>query len=184
MSRMRGENRLLECGNSCRPQKQENAMTQKQQIENRGELSEKRIVVLGGSSGIGLAVAQQVMARGARAIIASSNADRVKQAVVTLDGKAEGHTLDLSNERDIQNFFQRIGDFDHLVFTAGDTLQLNELVATDLAKARRAFELRYWAVLAAVKYASPLIPKDGSIVLTTGVAGRRPHKGWTVAASV
>jgi NAD(P)-dependent dehydrogenase (short-subunit alcohol dehydrogenase family) len=159
-------------------------MTQKQQIENHGELSGKRIVVLGGSSGIGLAVAQQAVAQGATAIIASSNADRVKQAITTLDGKAEGHALDLSNERDIQKFFQKIGDFDHLVFTAGDTLQLNELAATDLTKARSAFELRYWAALAAVKYASPIIRKDGSIVLTTGVAGRRPHKGWTVAASV
>src|ERR1700741_2864285 len=159
-------------------------MTQKQQIENHRELFEKRIVVLGGSSGIGLAVAQQVVARGARAIIASSNTDRIKQAVATLDGNAEGYTLDLTNERDIQNFFQNIGDFDHLVFTAGDTLQLNELVATDLTKARHAFELRYWAALAAVKYANPHIRRDGSIVLTTGVAGRRPHKGWTVAASV
>jgi NAD(P)-dependent dehydrogenase (short-subunit alcohol dehydrogenase family) len=159
-------------------------MTQKEQIENHRELSGKRIVVLGGSSGIGLAVAQQVVARGARAIIASSNADRVQQALATLDGKAEGHTLDLLNERDIQNFFQRIGDFDHLVFTAGDTLQLNELVATDLSKARHAFELRYWAALAAVKYASKSIRKGGSIVLTTGVAGQRPHKGWVVAASV
>ena len=159
-------------------------MTQKQQIENHGELFEKRIVVLGGSSGIGLAVAQQVVAGGARAIIASSNTDRVKQAVATLDGNAEGYPLDLTNERDIQDFFQKIGDFDHLVFTAGDTLQLNVLQATDLTKARHAFELRYWAALAAVKYASPHIRKDGSIVLTTGVAGRRPHKGWTVAASV
>src|SRR6266436_3230479 len=184
MGRMLSEKRLLECGNGCRPQKEENAMTQTQQIENHWELSGKRIVVLGGSSGIGLAVAQQAVAQGATAIIASSNADRVKQAVATLDGKAEGHMLDLSNERDIQNFFEKIGDFDHLVFTAGDTLQLDELAATDLTKARRAFELRYWAALAAVKYASPHIRKDGSIVLTTGVAGQRPHKGWTVAASV
>ena len=159
-------------------------MRRKQQMENNSELSEKRIVVLGGSSGIGLAVAQQVVAQGARAIIASSNAERVKQAVATLDGKAEGHALDLSNERDIQNFFQKIGDFDHLVFTAGDTLQLNELAATDLAKARHAFELRFWAVLAAVKHASAHIREGGSIVLTTGVAGERPHKGWTLAASV
>jgi NAD(P)-dependent dehydrogenase (short-subunit alcohol dehydrogenase family) len=181
---MPNENHLWECGNGCKPPKQENAMTQKQEIQNHSELSEKRIVVLGGSSGIGFAVAQQVLARGGRAIIASSNADRVKQALTTLGGKTEGRTLDLSNERDIHNFFQEIGDFDHLVFTAGDTLQLNELAATDLTKARRAFELRYWAALAAVKYASPHICKDGSIVLTTGVAGRRPHKGWTVAASV
>jgi NAD(P)-dependent dehydrogenase (short-subunit alcohol dehydrogenase family) len=159
-------------------------MAQKQQIENQGEFSEKRIVVLGGSSGIGLEVAQQAAAQGARAIIASSNADRVKQAVATLEGKAEGHTLDLSKERDIQNFFEKIGDVDHLVFTAGDALQLNELAETDLTKARQAFELRYWAVLAAVKYASPHIRKDGSIVLTTGIAGRRPRKGWTVAASI
>jgi len=184
MSHMLNENRLLKCGNSCRPQKQENAMTQKQQIENHWELSGKRIVVLGGSSGIGLAVAQQAVAQGATAIIASSNADRVKQTVATFDGKAEGHALDLSNERDIQNFFQKIGDFDHLVFTAGDTLQLNELAATDLTKARHAFELRYWAVLAAVKHASTHIRKGGSIVLTTGIAGERPHKGWTLAASV
>ena len=70
------------------------------------------------------------------------------------------------------------------MFTAGDTLQLNGLAATDLTKARHAFELRYWAALAAVKYAVPHIRKDGSIVLTTGVAGRRPRKGWTVAASI
>jgi NAD(P)-dependent dehydrogenase (short-subunit alcohol dehydrogenase family) len=115
---MQNENHLLKRGNGCRPQKEEKAMTQKQQIENHRELSGKRIVVLGGSSGIGLAVAQQVMAQGATAIIASSNTDRAKQAVATVGGKAEGHALDLSSERDIQNFFQKIGDFDHLVFTA------------------------------------------------------------------
>ena len=159
-------------------------MSQKQQTKNHSELSGKRIVVLGGSSGIGLAVAQQAATQGATAIIASSNADRVKQAVATLGAKAEGHAFDLSNENDIKNFFQKVGDFDHLVFTAGDTLQLNELVETDLTKARRAFELRYWAVLAAVKHASKYIRKGGSISLTTGVAGERPHKGWTLAASV
>jgi NAD(P)-dependent dehydrogenase (short-subunit alcohol dehydrogenase family) len=160
-------------------------MAQKnQQTENHAGLSHQRVVLLGGSSGLGLAVAQQVVAQGASAVIASSNANRVKEAVATLDGKAEGHTLDLSNERDVESFFQKLGDFDHLIFTAGDTLQLSELVATDLNVARHAFELRYWAVLAAVKYASRHIRKDGSIVLTTGVAGERPHKGWALAASV
>jgi NADP-dependent 3-hydroxy acid dehydrogenase YdfG len=88
--------------------------------------------VRGGSSGIGLAVAQnrwwhEPREQSSRRVTQNG----VKQAA-TLDGKAKGHTLDLSNERNIQNFFQRIGDFDHLVFTAGDRLQLNELVATDL----------------------------------------------------
>ena len=51
-------------------------MTQSNKLRITRELSERRIVVLGGSSGTGLAVAQQVVARGARAIIASSNAER------------------------------------------------------------------------------------------------------------
>jgi NAD(P)-dependent dehydrogenase (short-subunit alcohol dehydrogenase family) len=156
---------------------------QNREAANRG-ISNQKVVVLGGSSGIGFAVAQMLVDQGASAVIASSSPNRVKEAVAMLDGKAEGYTLDLSNERDIQVFFQNIGNFDHLVFTAGDSLQLSELRTTDLGKARRAFELRYWAVLGAVKYASPFLRKDGSIVLTTGIAGERPRKGWALAASV
>lgn len=92
--------------------------------------------------------------------------------------------MDLSDEHAIESCFDKIGDFDHLVFTAGDTLKLDELATTDLQAARRAFQLRYWSVIAAAKYGSPRIRKGGSIVLTTGSAGRRPQKGWVLAASV
>ena len=57
-----------------------------------------------------------------------------------------------------------------------DRLRLNELVATNLTKARHAFELRYWAALAAVKYTSPHIRKDGSIVLSSGSFERTSGK--------
>jgi NAD(P)-dependent dehydrogenase (short-subunit alcohol dehydrogenase family) len=144
----------------------------------------KRVVVLGGSSGIGLAVAQQASEQGAELVIVSSNAQRNQEAVKSLGGKAEGHTLDLMDERAIQIFFEKLGSFDHFVFTAGDTLHLSELAAMDLKNARKAFELRYWSALAAVKYGSPRIRTGGSVVLTTGIAGQRPYKGWVVAASV
>jgi NAD(P)-dependent dehydrogenase (short-subunit alcohol dehydrogenase family) len=101
-----------------------------------------------------------------------------------LGGRAQGQAADLSDEGAIAALFQKLGPIDHLVYTAADSLQLNELAATDLTQARRAFELRYWSALAAVKYATPHIRKGGSIVLTTGIAGRRPHKGWVVVASV
>ncbi len=158
-----------------------------QQDRNSGTesvLRNKRVVVLGGSSGIGLAVAQQASEQGAELVIVSSNAQRNQEAVKSLEGKAEGYALDLIDERAIQAFFEKLGSFDHLVFTAGDTLHLNELAAMDLKSARKAFELRYWAALAAVKYGSPHIRTGGSVVLTTGIAGQRPYKGWVVAASV
>lgn len=147
-------------------------------------LDNKRVIVVGGSSGIGLAVAQQTAAQGAEVVIASSNPQRVQEAVSILGGKAQGHPLDISDEPAVRSFFEKLGRFDHLVFTAGDSLHLGELATADLQKARRAFDLRYWGSLAAVKYGSPLIRTGGSIVLTTGIAGARPRAGWAFGASV
>src|SRR5580693_6607464 len=148
------------------------------------DFDNKRVIIVGGSSGIGLAVAEKAALQGAEVVIVSSNAERVQEAVKSIGGEAQGQAVDVSDEKAVESFFANIGAFDHLVFTAGDSLQLHELADTDLKQARHAFELRYWAALAAVKYGSPHIRKGGSIVLTTGVAGRRPHKGWAVAASV
>ena len=144
----------------------------------------KRVVIVGGSSGIGLAVAEQAAEQGAEVVIVSSNAERVQKAIQSIGGDVRGEAIDVSDEKAIAGFFTKLGAFDHLVFTAGDSLQLRALADTDLKHARRAFELRYWSALATVKYGSPQIRKGGSIVLTTGVAGRRPHSGWVIAASV
>jgi NAD(P)-dependent dehydrogenase (short-subunit alcohol dehydrogenase family) len=153
-------------------------------MQRENSLQHKRVVVVGGSSGIGLAIAQQAASRGAEVVIASSSQERVQRAVESVDGEVQGQAVDVSDERAVASFFARLGAFDHLVFTAGDTLHLDNLAATDLQQARRAFELRYWAALAAVKYGSPHIRKEGSVVLTTGIAGQRPQKGWVIAASV
>lgn len=153
-------------------------------MERENGLQNKRVVILGGSSGIGLAVAEQAASQGAEVVIASSNSERVQKAVESVGGKVQGHALDLSDEQAVETFFTKLGSFDHLVFTAGDSLYQHDLATTDLKQARRAFELRYWSALAAVKYGSTHIRKSGSIVLTTGVAGQRPQKGWVVAASV
>ena len=153
-------------------------------MQRGNDLQQKRVVVVGGSSGIGLAVAQLAAAQGAKVVIASSNAERVRKAAESIGPEVQGHAVDGSDERAIATFFTKLGTFDHLVLTAGDSLQLQELASTDLQQARRAFELRYWAALAAVKYGSPQLRKGGSIVLTTGIAGQRPRKGWVLAASV
>ena len=144
----------------------------------------KRVVIVGGSSGIGLAVAEEAASQGADVVIVSSNAERVQEAIKSIGGKARGQAVDVSDEKAVERFFTNLGAFDHLVFTAGDSLHLHELAPTDLKQARRAFELRYWSALASVKYGSPQIRKGGSVVLTTGIAGQRPQSGWTIAASV
>jgi NAD(P)-dependent dehydrogenase (short-subunit alcohol dehydrogenase family) len=146
-------------------------------------LNGKRIVILGGSSGIGLATAQAASRDGASLIIASSQQARVDEALKTLPG-AEGYALDLTDAAAVEAFFARVGAFDHLVFTAGEALQLGPLASTDLETARRFFNLRYWGAFLAAKHGSGNIRAGGSIVFTSGIAAQRPHPGWALGASI
>jgi NAD(P)-dependent dehydrogenase (short-subunit alcohol dehydrogenase family) len=87
-------------------------------------LSGKRIVVLGGTSGIGLATAKAAQREGAMVVVVSGRRQRVDHALASLESGAAGHVVDLSDEAQVRTFFENIGAFDHLVYTAGETLQL------------------------------------------------------------
>ena len=88
----------------------------------------KRVVILGGSSGIGLAVAEHASAQGAEVVIVSSNAERVQEAVRSIGGNVRGEAVDVFDEKSVESFFTNIGAFDHLVFTAGDSLTQRRIV--------------------------------------------------------
>src|SRR5580692_5707148 len=133
-------------------------------MQSGKSLETRRVVIVGGSSVIGLAVAEEAASQGAEVVIVSSKAERVQEAIRSIGGDVRGQAVDVSDEKAVEGFFTNLRGFHHLVFTAGDSLQLNELAKTDLKQARRAFELRYWSALATVKYGSPQIRKGGSIV--------------------
>lgn len=147
-------------------------------------LNGKRIVILGGTAGIGLAVAEQAAREGAKVVVASGKAERVSRALGRLPAGSEGHTVDLRDAAAIRALFARIGGLDHLVYTAGEELMLAPLAELDLAQARTRFEIRYWGALAAIQAARPHIARDGSIVLTSGTAGHRGYAGFAIGAGI
>jgi NAD(P)-dependent dehydrogenase (short-subunit alcohol dehydrogenase family) len=147
-------------------------------------LAGKRVIILGGSAGLGLATAKLAAAEGAGIVIVSSNQQRINKALEELPQGSTGFAVDLSHEDNIKNFFENAGSFDHLVYTAGENLNLNVIAETEIEKARQFFNLRFWSAFAAVKYAVQHINKGGSISLTSGVAGARPGSGWSVATSI
>jgi NAD(P)-dependent dehydrogenase (short-subunit alcohol dehydrogenase family) len=151
---------------------------------NNHSLNGKRIIILGGSSGIGLATAQAAANEGAHVIIVSGNQQRIDNALKELPEGSQGHAVDLSKEQNIKTFFDGIGQFDHLVYTAGENLVLHNISETNIEEAQQFFNVRYWGSLAAVKYASKYINKGGSINLTGGIASPRPGAGWGIAASI
>ncbi|CDY77209.1 short-chain dehydrogenase/reductase SDR [Caballeronia glathei] len=147
-------------------------------------LEQSRVVVAGGTSGIGFAVADAAARAGAEVIIASSNPARVADALERLPRGTRGETLNFTDEEQVRAFFARVGAFDHLVYTAGESLLLQTLADLSIEAAQRAFEVRYWGALKAVKHATPHIRPGGSITLTSGVASSRPLPTWTIPSSI
>jgi len=150
----------------------------------RFSLAGKKVVVLGGTSGIGLATATAAADEGAQVTVASSNPARVEQALKQLPASAAGKVVDLSREDEIEKFFRTIGTFDHLVYTAGENISISEVAASDVDFARQYFDIRYWGAYRAVKFGASSITAGGSITLTSGIAAARPGKGWSLGASI
>jgi NAD(P)-dependent dehydrogenase (short-subunit alcohol dehydrogenase family) len=146
--------------------------------KNNSSLTGKRVIILGGSSGLGLATAKAAANEGAKVIIVSSNQQRIDTVLKDLPQGTEGYAVDLGHEQNIKAFFDTIGNFDHLIYSAGENLSLNTIDQTDIEQARTFFNF------AAVKYGAPNINIGGSISLTSGTAGARPGKGWSVASSI
>jgi NAD(P)-dependent dehydrogenase (short-subunit alcohol dehydrogenase family) len=146
-------------------------------------LDGKKVIVLGASSGIGLATAKAAALEGAQIIIVSGNQERIDKALKELPAPGEGYAIDLRDEKNIKEFFGQMGSFDHLVYTAGSNISPKNLVDLDLETAHDYFKLRFWSPFAAIKYAVPHINSGGSITLTSGIANPRPGKGWSLGAS-
>jgi NAD(P)-dependent dehydrogenase (short-subunit alcohol dehydrogenase family) len=137
-----------------------------------------RVLLVGGTSGLSLAVARAVAERGAQPIVASRRQASVDRAVLSLPAGAAGYTVDIASEDSLAQLVSTVGAVDHLVYTAGEALQLTHLADLTPEVIRRFWETRYigaisvvWAVVM-----SGALKEGGSIVLTGGNAGQRPAR--------
>ncbi|MEQ8859289.1 MAG: SDR family oxidoreductase [Pseudomonadales bacterium] len=150
------------------------------------DLHNRTVAVIGGTSGIGFAVARRCLDQGARVHVGSRDPARVEAAVARLGASggikasASGGEVDARDEASVAAFFEQAGALDHLVYTAGDwdTVRTsNPIDALDLDIAQGVFGVRFWGALLAVKHALPRLGERGSITLTNGMVAHRPRKG-------
>jgi NAD(P)-dependent dehydrogenase (short-subunit alcohol dehydrogenase family) len=137
-----------------------------------------KVVVIGGASGVGFAVAAAAIEAGARAVVGSSQASRVEAAARKLGPRATGRTVDVRDEASVAGFIDAAGPFDHLVFTAGDWgHMLGPTRDLDVEASKARMEVRFWGAARAAKHAIRQIAGDGSITLTGGMLAHRPMPG-------
>lgn len=137
-----------------------------------------KVVVIGGASGVGFAVAEASLAAGASVIVGSSQAPRVAAAAKKLGAGASGHVVDVRDEASVAAFFAAVGAFDHLVFTAGDWGHMfGPTRDLDVEASKGRMEVRFWGAARAAKHALSGIAQAGSITLTGGMLAHRPMPG-------
>lgn len=147
-------------------------------------LKDKRVLVIGGGSGIGLGVARGAAREGAKVMIASRDEKKVSQAAKGIDAKSA--VIDVRDEKNVAQFFNAHGAFDHIAFTAGDWegFAPGALADLDLEKAAQRMSVRFWGAVAVAKHGATMLPPGGSYTITNGMLAHRPMKGMpTVTAS-
>jgi NAD(P)-dependent dehydrogenase (short-subunit alcohol dehydrogenase family) len=143
----------------------------------------KVAVVTGGTSGIGLAIAQELIARGAKVIVTGRNQERIDTAVATLGSAARGVRAATESLADLDRLYDHIkteyGRLDLLVANAG----AGEIVPlADVTEAHfdRAFDANVKGVTFSVQKALPLMGQGGAIVVIGSTASFRPEPGMSV----
>ncbi|KAB0515585.1 SDR family oxidoreductase [Pseudomonas extremorientalis] len=141
-------------------------------------LNGKTVIVIGGSSGIGAAVAKAAAARGAQVVLAGR---RLTSGVVN---GLRSEPVNVTDAGSLQQLFERVGRFDHLVYTSGPTVRAKTLIETDLTEAQDNFNVKLWGSLRAIQLALPFLDKHGSISLTSGQLGRKLAPGQFIKTGI
>ncbi|MFC7327337.1 SDR family NAD(P)-dependent oxidoreductase [Marinactinospora rubrisoli] len=145
-------------------------------------LADSTAVIIGGSSGIGLAAGILLREVGARVVLVGRDQARLDAAVARVrgDGPADaviGASADVADEDALAEIFDRAGSVDHVLVTAGGFAgggPVGEISVDDL---HSTFDNRIWGALIAARLAATRLPAGGSITLTSGTMLVRPVPG-------
>jgi len=138
----------------------------------------KKVVVVGGSSGIGLATAELAKRDGAEVIIASRNADKLKAAADKVGAK--GIVVDVTNDDSVAQLFKTCGPVDHVVVTAAQ-LKTGPFKTVSMDDVRATMEGKFWGAWRVARAAE--IKAGGSLTLVSGFLSIRPRPNSAIVGS-
>ena len=146
------------------------------------KLQNHKVVIIGGSSGIGLATARAALDEGASVVIASRSKAKLEKANRQLGNKAQIYEVDMANKITLQKLFQEVGELNHLFISAAEP-KSGLLLNTDMEDIRSSFDTRFWGTYCATQLAAPRMVKDGSITYMSGNVAVHPIKGSSVGSA-
>jgi NAD(P)-dependent dehydrogenase (short-subunit alcohol dehydrogenase family) len=141
-------------------------------------LTGKKVVVIGGSSGIGLSTAELARNQGAEVVIASRNAERLNAAAAKLGVTAI--VADVTSDDSIASLFEKCGTVDHVVLTAAQ-LRSGPFRTVAMEDVRATMENKFWGAWRVARSAD--IRAGGSLTLVTGFLSVRPRPNSAIVGA-
>jgi NAD(P)-dependent dehydrogenase (short-subunit alcohol dehydrogenase family) len=148
------------------------------------KLNGQQVVIIGGSSGIGLETARLALAEGAFVTIAARSEERLRKAAQLLaSDRVQSAVADLSDESSIRSLFAKLAQIDHVFVPAGELRPGGgDALKSDMDGLRSIFEVRLLGVAHVVRQAKPRM-QGGSITLMSGLYSTRPSAGGAIGAA-
>ena len=140
------------------------------------------MVVIGASTGIGLATARAARDAGARVTIVGRSAERLEAARPTV-GEARAVVADVADPSAVDALFEAIGTVDHVALLAGGRAG-GRIATADLTALRAEMDTRFWGAVHVCRAAAPRIPAGGSITLCSGAVSQKPAPGRSVVSAI
>jgi NAD(P)-dependent dehydrogenase (short-subunit alcohol dehydrogenase family) len=143
------------------------------------------VLIIGGSSGIGLGTARRCLADGASVIIAGRSQERLDAASAELGhpDRVAAIPADIGDQAQLAELFDKAGPLAHLVITAAD-LPYGPVATLTEDQMMRAVRSKVTGPLMAAQQAAQRITGPGSITFTSGIAAHRPATGGALATIV
>ena len=141
-------------------------------------LAGQKVVVVGGSSGIGLATAGLAKREGAEVVIASRNAGRLNAVAANLGARAIA--ADVTTDESVENLFRACGPVDHVVVTAAQ-LRSGPFKTVAMDDVRSTMEGKFWGAWRVARFAE--IRPGGSLTLVSGYLSIRPRPNSAIVGA-
>ncbi|MBP0717756.1 SDR family oxidoreductase [Burkholderia sola] len=143
-----------------------------------------KVVVLGGSSGIGLAAVRRLAAAGHEVIATGRDADKLEAVRASTEGLLRVDAFDGAQREQLDRFFASVGIIDHLVIALSGGDGAGPFKDLDLASLRRGFEAKFWPHVQAAQAVLPVLRTGGSITFVTAISARIANPGTSGLAAI
>jgi NAD(P)-dependent dehydrogenase (short-subunit alcohol dehydrogenase family) len=167
------------------------------QMKFVSKLQGARVLIIGGTSGIGFAAAEASIEYGAaKVMLASSREMRVQNAIARLkkaypSSKADmiGYVCNLGDEdtieSNIRDLFKQVGELDHIIYTAGDSPMSTPFLESDYAYIRKGGVIRFYGPILVARYGYKNLVRSpkSSLTLTSGATSEKPIEGYTATSA-